>query len=119
MKYEIETKKIENFILNRVSMAVLSGVKGAVLGISGGIDSALVATLCVRALGKQNVHGLLLPFGFDRMEDAVLMVGQLGIKNTTIDIEPICRSIGLTGNKTVDGNIKARARMICLYKYAN
>ena len=49
---------IENFIRTRVSEA---GAKGVVIGLSGGIDSAVVASIAVRALSPKNVFGMFLP----------------------------------------------------------
>jgi len=68
------------------------GFKSAVLGLSGGIDSALTATLAVRALGKDNVMGLLMPSRFSSpgsVEDAVQLAKNLGIQYEVIEIEPM------------------------------
>jgi NAD+ synthase len=116
MNKKEEIKRIEDFIYTKIQIFKMNGV---VLGISGGVDSAVVATLCVEALGENKVHGFLLPYGLNKMEDAVLMVNKLHIKSETINIEPICKTIGITGDKKVDGNVMARVRMVCLYKYAN
>lgn len=63
--------------------------RGAVIGISGGIDSSVVAALCARALGPERVTGLLLPEGESEPESARLahlLAGQLGIQTITEDI---------------------------------
>ena len=52
-------KIIEKFIQTRVEEA---GAKGVVIGLSGGIDSATTLSLAVKALGNENVTGLILPF---------------------------------------------------------
>ena len=53
----------------------------AVLGISGGKDSSIVAALCVRALGKDRVYGILMPNGVQSdIDDALKLVNHLGIK---------------------------------------
>lgn len=64
---------------------------GAVIGLSGGIDSALCAELCVRALGKEKVFGLILPEKESNpisKEYALKQARKLGIKTETIDISP-------------------------------
>jgi NAD+ synthase len=58
MNLEIEQNRIIDFIRNEIRKA---GVGGAVIGISGGIDSALAATLTVKALGKDKVLGIHMP----------------------------------------------------------
>ena len=55
---EVETQRICSFIRKQVDDMRKSG---AVVGLSGGVDSALSAELCVRALGKDKVLGLILP----------------------------------------------------------
>jgi NAD+ synthase len=96
------------------------GGKKAIIGISGGIDSSVVATLCARAIGKENVIGILMPFGNQCTDDAKLLVDYLGIENREINIEEI---IGKFDYFKFDplclGNIKARVRMIILYSFAN
>src|ERR1700739_1798750 len=61
----------------------------AVLGLSGGIDSAVVAYLCARALGPQNVYAIRMPYkssSADSLNDAQAVVDALGINVQTIDI---------------------------------
>ncbi|MFP6640828.1 MAG: NAD(+) synthase [Myxococcota bacterium] len=60
--------------------------RGAVLGISGGIDSSVVATLCVRALGAKRVHLLLMPEGESASSDESTSLGRL--LADSLDIEP-------------------------------
>ena len=68
MNLEIAQNRIIDFILNETRKAE---VNGAVIGISGGIDSALAATLAVRALGKDHVLGIHMPeFGLTPAEDS-------------------------------------------------
>jgi NAD+ synthase len=122
---EIETK-ITQFIKEYVSN---SQVKGVVLGLSGGVDSATVAALCSKALGGKNVLALLLPEGETReqkdIDDAKVIAEQFNIETQTIDITQSLESIYTTipaydqKNQISKGNIKARTRMIILYYYAN
>ncbi|MEP7323218.1 MAG: NAD+ synthase [Saprospiraceae bacterium] len=68
------------------------GFKSAVLGLSGGVDSALTATLAVNALGKENVTGLMMPSRFSSqgsVDDAVALANNLGISYHIIEIEPM------------------------------
>src|SRR6202042_1958939 len=67
------------------------GFKSAVLGLSGGIDSALVACLAVAALGRENVRGISLPSQFSSqgsLDDARLLAERLGIHYEVISIQP-------------------------------
>jgi NAD+ synthase len=122
---ETETK-ITRFINEYVSN---SQVKGVVLGLSGGVDSATVAALCSKALGGKNVLALLLPEEETRkqkdIDDAKVIAEQFNIKTQIIDITQSLESIYTTipvydqKNQICKGNIKARTRMVILYYYAN
>ena len=64
-----------------------AGVSRVVLGISGGKDSAVAAALCARALGKENVYGILLPAGVQSdIKDSEEVVHALGINNRVVNI---------------------------------
>ena len=68
------------------------GFKSAVLGLSGGIDSALVACLAVAALGKENVHGISLPSQYSSqgsLDDAAILARNLGIRYDIVAIKPV------------------------------
>jgi len=118
--------KIVAFISSGVTR---SGAKGAVIGLSGGIDSALTAFLTVSALGKENVLGLLLPekgiSSKQDIDDAIEVANILGIEYKIIEISPVLASfssaIPIFDNKakTANGNLKARTRMCILYYHAN
>jgi len=87
--------KIEEFIREQVERFRKNGV---ILGLSGGIDSSVVAFLAVRALGKGRVFGLIMPdkeSSPQNIEDARLVARILGIKVKEIDITPILESIGV------------------------
>jgi NAD+ synthase len=96
-----------------------------VIGLSGGVDSALVAALAVKALGKENVFGLMMPAGNSAidLEYAKRCAEQLGIKYEVIDLQPIVKvceanTHDLFCSKIDAGNLKARLRMIHLYAAA-
>jgi len=71
--------------------------RGAVVAISGGIDSSVVATLCVRALGAENVQGLFLPERDSSPDSARLgesLAGSLGIRAETVDLAGPLEALG-------------------------
>ncbi len=89
-----EAERIVSFIKDQIRSMHR---KGIVIGLSGGIDSALSASLSVRAVGRENVLALLLP---DResspqsAEFATKQAAQLGIKALTVDITPVLEAFG-------------------------
>lgn len=106
------------------------GLKKACLGISGGIDSAVVASLAVAALGKENVLGLLMPSRYsskEGIEDARRLVSHLGISHHEISIEkPFETYLELLSpyfeGKAVDvteENLQARIRGMLLMAFSN
>lgn len=99
------------------------GDKKAVIGISGGIDSAVVAALCVNAIGKENVIGIQMPYGNQSVEDGTTLIKYLGIEEFVKDIKPIVDEFSSfsridLNNKLINGNIRARVRMVLLYALA-
>ncbi len=93
----------------------------AVLGLSGGIDSAVVAYLCARALGPENVHAIRMPYrtsSADSLQDAQRVVDALGINVETIEItdavEGYLRAAGDPDPRR-RGNVMARMRMLVLF----
>ena len=107
-----------------------SGAKGIVVGLSGGVDSSLTATLCVRALGNDKVLGVLMPTSFtptQDMQDAKELAEWLSIRTELVNIEDLSenffRNLSLnqkdTKQKMPMANIRARIRMVILYYYAN
>ena len=95
----------------------------AIVGISGGKDSSVVAALCVEALGKDRVIGVLMPCGQQHDIDmAQLLVSHLGIRNYTINIQDAVEGLkkqfpfALSSQSTV--NLPPRIRMATLYAVA-
>jgi NAD+ synthase len=107
-----------------------NGFPGVVLGLSGGIDSSLVAAMAVDALGAKRVHGLMLPYKYTSQEsvsDAEALAKTLGVR---YDIVPIAQAVeGLeaslaklfkgTSRDTTEENLQARARGIILMSVSN
>ena len=107
-----------------------SGGRGAVVGVSGGIDSAVVAALCKRAFASLSM-ALILPCESDPADtaDAQLVARHFGVASCTVDLSATFR--GLTGelhdscsegpadDRATVANVKARLRMVTLYAFAN
>lgn len=91
------------------------GKTDAVLGISGGKDSSVVAAICVAALGKEHVHGVLLPCGIQKdISDSYKLVDHLGIDYDVQDIETLVKeSLALVpgADKSYDAKTNAPARI--------
>lgn len=103
------------------------GLGGAVVGISGGIDSAVTAALCVRALGRDRVIGVWLPaYSLDvHAVDSRKLAEAIDLNLVTIDVGPaydalvpVIEGVLPLDDKT-KGNTKARLRMTTLYAIAN
>lgn len=98
------------------------GFQKAVLGLSGGVDSALVAFLAAEALGPANVLGVRMPYrtsSRESLDHAQLVIDALGIRAATVDIssgvDGIATSVGERPDAARLGNIMARMRMITLF----
>ena len=119
---ENEILNIQNWIKEQVEQSKTTGV---VLGISGGIDSAVVAFLAAKALGKEKVIGVLLPCesSENSLTDAQKVVGALGITAYKVDLTNKYKGFkDMFRDETktfVNANIKSRLRMVTLYAFAN
>jgi NAD+ synthase len=117
--------RLERFLTTHLEE---TGARCLVVGMSGGLDSSVTAALCARAIGGQRVLGINLPEKETRndkaLEDARLVASKYRMRFKIIDITPI---VGASRN-TLDaekargvpwGNVKARARAMVLYYFAN
>jgi len=131
---ELETTRehVAGFIETTVEAA---DADGAVLGLSGGIDSTLTAFLAVEALGAENLHGLVMPSEVNtegNMSDAERVAEMLGIEYDVVDVEPIFEAfldafpdaeadekVGDEPLRTAAGNVRVRTRGVLNYFVAN
>ena len=101
-----------------------AGLSGAVVGLSGGIDSAVVSGLCARAVGPDNVLGIAMPVhsSSEDLKDARLAADTWGIEYREVDLSPIYDAfveLLPDGSQLADANLKPRLRMMTLYHHAN
>ncbi|WP_114577953.1 NAD+ synthase [Saliphagus sp. LR7] len=123
---ELETRRehVTGFIRETADAA---GADGAVLGLSGGIDSTLTAYLAAEALGADALHGLVMPGTVsddDNMSDAERVAMDLELSYDIIEIEPIVGSLlsaypEAEGDQVAVGNARARVRAVLNYLVAN
>lgn len=119
--YASITNKIEEFIETQIQK---NNAKGIILGLSGGIDSAVIAYICSRKF-KEKTLALIMPDTSitpnTETEDAMKIISLTGISHKLIDIKPIVNeySMYLVPNEKSKGNLRARIRTNMLYYYAN
>lgn len=114
------TETIEKFLSEQIEK---QHAKGVILGLSGGIDSAVLAYICKRKL-KEKTLAIIMPdtsITPAETEDALKMISLTGIEHKLIDIKPIVNeyTMYLEPNKKSRGNLRARVRTNILYYYAN
>lgn len=112
---------IEQWMRDNVEAA---GASGVVVGLSGGIDSSVVAGLATRAFGPDRVTGVIMPAHSQPadVDDARLLADHFGINAREVDLAPAFDSVVETlpgGTELAVANIKPRLRMITLYHIAN
>ena len=106
------------------------GFKNAIIGLSGGLDSALVTYFAAKAIGSENVRVVLLPSQFSTdhsVSDAVALAEKLGVRYDTVAIKPIFDSFDTTLKPYFEGrpfdvteeNLQARIRGVILMAFSN
>ncbi len=124
---DFEIARISNFLKSQLES---SSAKGYVVGLSGGIDSAVVASLCQRSAGATKVLCLRLFEDYHRdsqdYADAGVIIEKLGVRSFDVPISPlvdgfekILKSKKVETGRVTLGNLKARIRMAMLYVFAN
>ena len=127
LPYEADWKALELFIRDYVHK---NGFTDVVIGLSGGLDSAVSAVLACDALGAEHVHGVLMPSVYSTqgsIDDSLSLAENLGIKTLTIPISDTMQafysvfesSIGKTDSALAEQNIQNRIRMTCLMYLSN
>ncbi|MFQ3308355.1 MAG: NAD+ synthase [Candidatus Nanohaloarchaea archaeon] len=123
MDYEKVADKVHRFLQNKLEE---TGAEGYVIGVSGGLDSAVGAKMAVDAVGSENVYGWVMPgdpSNSENMKDARQLCDKLDLNYREVDIEKVVEDFTgtapiSTGGVT-EGNIRARVRMIYEYMDAN
>ncbi len=124
---DIDASLVEDWLVRFLveEMHLRRGFKHAVIGLSGGVDSAVTAALCARALGPENVTGFLMPYrtsSTESIDHAMLVADQLGIGTRTIEITGAVDGYLTEFEAEADprrrGNVMARTRMIVLFDQA-
>lgn len=107
-----------------------NGFKGVVLGLSGGIDSAVTLAIAVDALGKDRVEAIMMPFHYTAqisIDDAAQQAATLGVEHRVISIEPIFEALAMSLKSEFAGlkedvteqNMQARCRGVLLMAISN
>lgn len=122
-KYEACTAALKDYVHS-------AGFTDVVLGLSGGMDSALVACMCVDAFGAEHVHGVMLPGPWSSrgsLDDAQALADNLGVRADVVSILRPYEAFEATLAKACGGklaglaaeNTQARCRMVCLMALSN
>jgi len=121
---------IDSLVLGLKDYSNKTGFKNALVGLSGGIDSALVTYIAVRAFGKDNVHVIMMPSKFSSdgsIKDSEKLINNLGISSETISINSVFKefkkilepSFAGKDQDVTEENIQARIRGLLLMALSN
>lgn len=119
----IDARLTERWLINflRDEMIARRGIRTAIVGVSGGVDSAVVASLCARALGAENVYGVRMPYRTSSEESfrhGGLVTAATRIHDIVFDISDAVDGYlqyDQEASATRRGNVMARQRMIVLF----
>ena len=125
-----EEEVISALILGIKDYANKTGFKKALVGLSGGIDSSLVTYLAVQALGKENVHVVMMPSIYSSkgsIEDSKKLIRNLGISSDEISIQPVVdvalmqleKSFNNKSEDITEENLQSRVRGLYLMALSN
>ncbi|MBM4170872.1 MAG: NAD+ synthase [Ignavibacteria bacterium] len=125
-----EKEVLDSLILGVKDYSKKNGFKKALVGLSGGIDSAIVTYIAVHALGKDNVHVVMMPSKYSSegsIKDSKKLIANLGIKSNNISIQPVFDKILEMLKDSFDGkpediteeNIQPRIRGLYLMALSN
>lgn len=124
-------KEIYDSLVSQLREFVVGiGFADCVVGLSGGIDSAVTAALAVDALGAEHVHGVLLPGPYSSdhsVEDAEQLAANLGVQTFTVSVtapyeafaDVLAEACGGALSGVAAENTQARCRMVCLMALSN
>lgn len=120
---QLTARWLEAFIEDEVVRR--RGFGKVVIGLSGGVDSSLTATLAARSMGPENVIGVRMPYrtsSADSLEHAAILAHQLGIYLETLNVsaavDAYLSAVDEDADQTRRGNVMARMRMIALFDLA-
>ena len=124
-KLNVDLSVLEEVLVNFLrEEAGKVGFKKVVLGLSGGIDSALVAFLAVKAFGPENVLGIMMPYkssSKESVEHAQLVIEKTGMRSKLVEITPMVDAYFAMNpdmNSLRKGNKMARERMSILFDHS-
>ncbi len=125
-KLKIDCGVVSRYLIEFVKQEILkTGLKKAVIGLSGGIDSSLVAYIAKEALGEENVYGILMPYktsSKNSLEDAMRVVEETKINAKVFEITEAADSYIKKFDDMSNvrkGNVFARLRMITLFDHSS
>jgi NAD+ synthase len=123
---DIDTKKLKRILVDFIcKFCHKAGFEKVVLGLSGGLDSTVVAYLACQALGRKNVLAIILPYkdsNPESVKDAKKIANLLGIKSRVIDLTPMIDAYYRRypdKSRVRKGNKLARERMAILYDFSS
>jgi NAD+ synthase len=119
---DLDVKVVNDLLVQFIADETRSaGFQRGIIGVSGGVDSAVSAALTAAALGKKETTGVIMPYRTSSprsVEDARVVIDQLGIRSELVDISEMvdayCAAHNVT-DRVRRGNVMARMRMIVLY----